>query len=72
MLGAAVSLAIMVQAVGALGFDHQWHGLHDLGVGPSQRWLWQVRNSQILFTLKRGRVYLGARPVSLWKNPYRS
>jgi hypothetical protein len=67
---AAMGLSGLIQTIGALAYDGGWHKLHDLGGGPSQRWLWQVRNSQIPFLARRGVVYLGRSRHALWSNPY--
>lgn len=61
---------MVVQAVGALSWDNEWHRHHDLGTMPHQDWLWQGRNSQPLWYARRGRLYLGEQPVMLRRDPF--
>lgn len=68
----SVAAAIGVQSVGALMWNNDWHRHHDLGILPHQDWLWQTRFSQPLWYLRRGRVYLGERAISLRTNPFES
>jgi hypothetical protein len=69
---AAVVISVLVQSVGALTYDGEWHRLFDLGIGPRQRWVWQLRDGQIPFYLRRGTVHLPWNTLQLWPNPYRT
>ncbi|MCB2153569.1 hypothetical protein KQI84_01680 [bacterium] len=69
---ALLTIGIGIQGLGAFTYDGDWHAKHDLGIGPSQAWLWQVRDSQILYQLRRGKVYITTRPIQWRDNPYDS
>lgn len=67
---AMVVAGTMVQAVGALAWDNTWHARHDLGTMPHQDWLWQSRNAQPLWYVRRGAIYLGERKLALREDPF--
>jgi hypothetical protein len=69
-IAAVLACSIMVQTIGALCYDTEWHKRHDLGVGPSQAWVWQLRHSQIAYYARRGTVYLGGNRVELRPSPF--
>ena len=47
--------SILIQMLGIVYFDSVWHTLFDGKPG----WLWNIENSQILFSIKRGLYKLG-------------
>lgn len=66
-------IGVVIATIGQLGTDNEWHARHDLGVGPHQDWLWQVRHNQIAYDFRKGDIHLvGGRRVSLWQSLYES
>ncbi|MBX3728574.1 MAG: hypothetical protein KF858_05265 [Candidatus Sumerlaeia bacterium] len=68
--GAALAAGLAVQTLGALAYDGSWHRRFDLGGEPGQAWLWQWRNGELAYHVRRGLVYVGSRPVALRDSPY--
>ena len=48
----SVVWSFMIQLMGVAFFDGIWHNLYDKGTS-SYSWLWSVRNSEIIFNIKR-------------------
>ena len=63
-------VSVVLQALGALTFDYNWHCLNDSGLTPHTHWIWQVRQGQFAYYACRGRVYIGSQPYQLWPNPF--
>ena len=42
----------MIQLMGVAFFDGIWHNLYDKGTS-NYSWLWSIKNSEIVFNLKR-------------------
>lgn len=67
---ALVTVSIMIQLLGVLTYDHEWHRIYDLGFGVHREWINQIRNNQIIFSARSGKIYIGSKPVQIFKNPY--
>ena len=44
--------SVMIQLMGVAFFDGIWHNLYDKGTS-NYSWLWSIKNSEIVFNLKR-------------------
>jgi hypothetical protein len=58
IFGLLLSLSIFIQIVGVYACDLSWHRRYD-GGPEDPRWLWSIRNSQLVYYVKRGRLYQG-------------
>jgi hypothetical protein len=52
--------SFLVQLFGIVFFDGIWHSAYDLGYGNTS-WLWSVKNSELVFNLRRTLVKVGLR-----------
>src|SRR3989344_1407899 len=59
-----LGLSVLVELLGIAFFDGIWHGVYDKGF-KDQRWLWSLKESELVFYVKRVLAKLNVITVSL-------